>query len=310
MGLVIVGVIGRWVPDVRAEHQQARLVGHVLGGEQRRLQGVAVVRPLTEFDDVPSVRTEAPDDVVGDRQFGDAVDSDVVVVEHADQPTQPEMAGERCCLVADALHQAAVAGDHIRMVIDELWTESVAEEPLGDRHPDGVAEALAQRAGGDLDACGEFGLGMSWRERLPAAEGLDVVEVECRTREVEHRVLEDRGVTVGHDEPVAIWPLGVGRIELHHPREEHVGEGSERHRGALVPALGVQRGIHGEPTDQRDRLCFLLGGESGGHRGDLTRQGAGASRVNGTTCHGPWSIRQCAKTVPYSANSNSPRTRR
>ena len=66
------------------------------------------------------------------------------------------MAGERRGLVADALHEAAVAGDDERVVVDQLGAELRAQAPLGDRHADGVGEALAERAGGDLDArrCG------------------------------------------------------------------------------------------------------------------------------------------------------------
>ncbi len=55
---------------------------------------------------------------------------------------------------------------------------------------------------------------------------------------------------VGQDEAVAVGPVRVGRVVAHHPAEEHVGERSQRHGRALVPALGVQRGIHGEATDQ------------------------------------------------------------
>ena len=53
-------------------------------------------------------------------------------------------------------------------------------------------------------------------------------------------------MAVGEDEPVAVGPVGVGRVVLHHPAVEHVAERGERHRRALVAALGVQRGVHGE----------------------------------------------------------------
>ena len=62
------------------------------------------------------------------------------------------VAGERGGLVADALHEATVAGDHERVVVDDIVAELCAQPALGDRHADGVGEALAERAGGDLDA--------------------------------------------------------------------------------------------------------------------------------------------------------------
>ena len=125
------------------------------------------------------------------------------------------MAGERRGLVADALHEAAVAGDHERVVVDELGAEAVAQHALGDRHADGVAEALAERPGGDLDArrCGAASGWPGVRE-LPLAEGLDVVELEAVAGEVQHRVLQDRGVAVGQDEAVAVGPCGVVRVVL------------------------------------------------------------------------------------------------
>ena len=55
-------------------------------------------------------------------------------------------------LVADAFHQVAVAGDDIGLVIDQLVAEAGIEDALGQRHADGIGDALAQRAGGGLDA--------------------------------------------------------------------------------------------------------------------------------------------------------------
>ena len=171
------------------------------------------------------------------------------------------MAGERGRLVADALHEAAVAGDDVGVVVDEVGAEAVAQDALGDGHADGVAEALAERAGRDLDAGRVAGLGVARRARLELAERLDVVELEAVAAEVQHRVLEDRGVAVGEHEAVAVGPRRVGRVVLHDPAVEHVGERGERHRRALVAALGAQRGVHGEAADQRDRLGLDVGGE-------------------------------------------------
>ena len=78
----------------------------------------------------------------------------------------------------------------------------------------------------------------------------DVVELEAVAAEVQHRVLQDRGVAVRQHEPVAVGPVRVGRVVTHHPAEQHVGERRQRHRRALVPALGLQRRVHGEATDQ------------------------------------------------------------
>ena len=70
----------------------------------------------------------------------------------------------------------------------------------------------------------------------PLTEPLQVVEGEAVPGEVEHRVQEDRGVTAREHEPVAVGPVGVARVVTHHLAEEHVGERSEGHGGARVPA--------------------------------------------------------------------------
>ena len=55
-------------------------------------------------------------------------------------------------LVADAFHQVAVAGDDIGLVIDQIVAEAGVQDALGQRHAHGIGDALAQRAGGGLDA--------------------------------------------------------------------------------------------------------------------------------------------------------------
>ena len=101
---------------------------------------------------VPAVGLEAGQLVVRDGERGRAVDRDAVVVEQDDQPVQ--LAGGRRAsrLVADALHQAAVAGDDLGAVVDELVAEAGGQMALGHGHADRVGQALAQRPGRGLDA--------------------------------------------------------------------------------------------------------------------------------------------------------------
>ncbi len=124
--------------------------------DERRLERVAVVGDLAEVHDVPAVGLEPLADVVAVGERGVAVDGDVVVVVDADQVAEALVPGERRRLVTDALHEAAVAGDHERVVVDHVVAELRAQAALGDRHADCVGEALTERTGGDLDArsCG------------------------------------------------------------------------------------------------------------------------------------------------------------
>ena len=181
------------------------------------------------------------------------------------------MAGERRRLVADALHEAPVAGDDVGVVVDEVGAEALAQDALGDRHADGVAEALAERPGRDLDARRVAGLGVARRARLVLAERLDVGELEAVAGEVQHRVLEDRGVPVGEHEAVAVGPGGVGGVVLEDPAVEDVGERGERHRRALVAAVGPQRGVHGEARIRAIAWASMSGARGDGIGGDPTQ---------------------------------------
>ena len=183
------------------------------------------------------------------------------------------MPGERRRLVADAFHHAAVAGDHEREVVLRLGPETSPQAFLGDRHADRIGEPLTERTGGDLDACGVSGLGVAGRGGIPLAEVPEVVEFEAVAREEEQRVLQDRRVTVGEDEPVTVGPGGIGRIVLHHPAVEHVAERGERHGGALVPAVGGERAVHRHPPDERDGELVLFLGQR--HAAEGTRYNRG-----------------------------------
>ncbi len=63
----------------------------------------------------------------------------------------------------DAFHQAAVAEEHVRVVIDYVQVGPIElgrQALLGERHADGVGEALAERARRRLDAQLELALGV------------------------------------------------------------------------------------------------------------------------------------------------------
>ena len=94
MGLVVVGVGRRWEPDVRADDDERRPIGHGLGVEHGLLHRRQVFGGLAEFDHVPAVRCEPCRSVVGERQLGDPVDGDVVVVVEGDEATETEMSGQ------------------------------------------------------------------------------------------------------------------------------------------------------------------------------------------------------------------------
>ena len=105
-------------------------------------------------DGVPARGLEAGDLVGRIRQFQRSVDGDVVVVPKHDQFVEPQVAGKTDGFLADPLHQTAIAGQHIGVVIDYVAAEFIGQFTLGDCHAHGIGEPLAERSGRGFDAGG------------------------------------------------------------------------------------------------------------------------------------------------------------
>ncbi len=84
--------------------------------------------------------------------------------------------------MGDALLDVAVGDDRVDEVVERrlarrgVGVEQAALAARGHRHADGVAEALAERAGGGLHAGRQPVLGVAGGDRAPGAERLQVVE--------------------------------------------------------------------------------------------------------------------------------------
>src|SRR5262245_6704571 len=147
----------------------------ILDGKRDRLRIVAV-----DLCRMPAGRPEALELVVRHREAGRSIDGDLVIVEQNDQAAELEMTGKRDCLLADALHQAAISGDDVGMVVDDLAAVAAVEQPLRESHADGIAEPLPQRAGGGLDARCVAIFGMARRARSKLAKALELLEIHAR----------------------------------------------------------------------------------------------------------------------------------
>ncbi|CAB4834880.1 unannotated protein [freshwater metagenome] len=211
----VVGRGRRRVPDVRAQNQQRWTILDSHRTAYRCLEGIEILGDLAEIFDVPSVGLEPAYRVVGQRELGGAVDRDVVVVVDHDEPTQALEPGERRSLVADAFRQAAVAGDRERVVITDLGPEALAHRALGHGHANRVREPLTERTRGYLDPRRVVHLGVAGGGRTPLAERAKVIELEPVPVEVQHRIEQDRRVTCGEHEPIAIRPLRIGGVVAH-----------------------------------------------------------------------------------------------
>ena len=169
------------------------------------------------------------------------------------------MARERRRFVADPFLEVAVAADDERAVVAELWAEAGAEPALGDAHADGVGEALAQRAGGDVDARGVVDLGVAGRAALPLTERLQVVDRQPVAGEEEHGVLEDAGMAGGQHEAIPVRPVGIGGVVAHDARPQDMGQRRQGHGRARVTGVRLLRGVHRQPPNDVDAQLFELG---------------------------------------------------
>jgi hypothetical protein len=142
--------------DDRAAGDQRRpRIG--LGRADRRRHRLEVV-PV-HFDDVPVGDAKAGGDVFADRQARRPVVGDAVVVPEQDQLAQAQVPRERDHFLADALLQATVADEGVGAVVDHAGAEARVQVGLGDRHAEGVGNALAERTGRHLDTRGVVVLG-------------------------------------------------------------------------------------------------------------------------------------------------------
>ncbi len=159
---------------------------------------------------------------------------------------------DRRRLRGDALHQVAVGADGEDVVVAGGGAELLAQELLGHRHPDRVAEALAERARRRLDAVGVPVLGVARRAGAELAELLQVVERHVVAREVQAGIEQHRRVARREHEAVAIRPLRVGGVVLHDPRVEQVRGRREPERRARMPGVGSLDGVDRQGADRVD----------------------------------------------------------
>ena len=234
-----------------------------LAADQRGLRGVGLglldggfdldrVVALHVADHLPAIGFETLGGVVGEPAVDVAVDRDVVVVVEGDELAQAPGAGERAGFVRDAFHQAAVAQEHIGVVIDDFMPGAVelgGEDLLGQRHAHGVGDALAERAGGGLDAGGVAVFGVAGGLAVELAEALQLGDRQVVAGQVQQRVDQHRAVAIGEHEAVAVGPLGVGRVVAQVMTPQHLGDLGHAHRRARVAGVGLLHGVHRQGAD-------------------------------------------------------------
>jgi hypothetical protein len=165
------------------------------------------------------------------------------------------MAGQGGRFGGHPFHQVSVAAHHKGVVVHDLMTGPVEigrQVPFGHGHADGVGKSLAQRTGGGLDAGCVAVFGMAGGLAAPLPEILDFFQAEVITGQVQQAVEQHGGMAPGEHETVAIRPVRVLRIVLHHPRPQDIAGRGQAHGGARVAGVGFLHRIHGQGADGVD----------------------------------------------------------
>lgn len=166
--LDVVGLEGRAVDTVGAllggaeangggKLDQGRLVLDTLGLLEGSGHSGKVAVTLLDLDDMPAVGLVPLGYVFGEGTVRAAINGDLVVVPHGNEVAKLEVPGQRRGLTGDTLHQATVAEEAVRVVVDNIEVRLVEDRGgvrLGDGEANGIGDTLAQGTSGDLNARG------------------------------------------------------------------------------------------------------------------------------------------------------------
>ena len=162
-------------------------------------------------------------------------------------------------LMADAFFQVAIGGDDIGLVIDQFAAEARLEMAFGHRHADGVAEALAQRAGGGLDAGGVAIFGMAGGAAADAAEVLQLIQRHLGIAgEMQQGIKHHRAMPGRKHEAVAVGPVRRGGMELEEARKENGGDIGHAQRQAGMARFGLLYRVQRQEADGVGELADLV----------------------------------------------------
>ena len=241
------GLGGRALADggLRRDQAGAR-IGLRFG---QRCIDLAEIMPVAGHH-MPAGGAEAGRHVLAAGQAHRAIDGNGVVVPDHVQPAQLQVAGQRNRLLADTLHQAAIAGNHPGAVIHQAIPEHTVQVPLGHGHAHRHRQPLPQRPCGAFNARQLGVLGVAGARGMPLAEAPDVIQRRLLIAgQVQQRIDQHGAMACRQHEPVSIRPArGLG-IEHQVVGKQHGGNIGHAHRHAGVAAVGRLHSVHGKRPD-------------------------------------------------------------
>ena len=282
MSAVRVGFVRRAVANDALEHNDRRLVGHLLGRVDCPLNRAEVVS-VVHAQRVPAIALEPCSHIFAEGQLRVALDRDRVVIVNPQQVIQLEMPGRRSGLAGNPFHQVAVAAQHIDAVLEQLKARPVVMgcQPLGrHRKADAGSDALPQRAGRRLDSRRLAKLRVAGARAVELPKILDVFQRDRQSLlqpivvlgyfphagQVQDRIQQHRRMAARQDEPIAARPHRLRRVVAQIVLPKLIGHRREGHRRARMAAVGLLDGVHAQRADRVDRQQVNAGlGFGDGH---------------------------------------------
>ena len=178
--------------------------------------GLEVV--AVDGDRIPILREEVGLGVFALGEVRHSVECHIVGIIDQDQVVEAIVAGKRDGFLGDTFLEAAVAVQGDDVVVDDRVigrVEAGGSTFSGERVSDGIADSLAERAGGGLHARGFMKLRVAGSDRVQLAEIFHIVPGNRVSREVQPAVEEHRTVAGGENEAVTVQPFRRIRAIAH-----------------------------------------------------------------------------------------------
>ena len=188
----------------------------------------------------------------------------LVIIVNANEIPQLQVTRKTGSFTGNALHGAAITKEAVGMIGEEVVTglvEDGGSVSLGNGQTNGVAETLAQRAGGDFNTGGVISLGVAGSETVELSEMLQVLDGQFVTEQMKEGILKHASVTVPiqnilvndvigirracvrENKTITIRPVRVTGIEAHELVEENVSGRGQAHRRTGMTGVCVECGI-------------------------------------------------------------------
>ena len=250
--IVGIGLVRGSVSDEGGNLDQGRLVRDSLGILNGGLDSVKVVVSIGNVLHVPSHGLVTGADILSERDLGVSVDGDTVVIVEGDELSESPVSSKGSSLRGNSLHVASISHDDVGVVVHEVhaWlVEAGSKVLLSEGKSNSVGNSLSERSGGHLNSLGQEVLRVSRGLGSPLAEGLEVLNGQVISHQVEEGVVKHGSVSSGEDETVTLGPLRVAGVGLHELLEEHIRHRGATHRETRVSRVGLVDTVDGQETD-------------------------------------------------------------